>query len=282
MSLNLNYYCGQEAEQFTFYRIPKLLMTDEHYQVVSMEAKMLYGLMLDRMSLSQRNNWLDQAGHVYIFFTLEDAIQMTKFSKNKVVKLFKELDEIGLIERKKQGQGRPAIIYVKNFVLPINPEEPGEMLSNMPKPPASAVEMPRSSRSESKLEVQTSQKQTSGIGSSKILSSESEDVCPEMQITDETPAPIVETEGLSVQISAEEQSPDTQDMRLDAHSSLIPSSDGEQSTPPEIQTSRIQTQIILRGKKLRRARLIFLSPPPCRRALALRIGLIRWMIAEPS
>ena len=122
MSLELAYFYGSEAEQYSFYRIPKVLLTDRRYKSVSMEAKVLYGLMLDRMGLSIRNGWLDSEGRVYIYFTLEDAMQMMGCGHNKAVKLFAELDNIGLIERKKQGQGRPTRIYVKNFILPPLPD----------------------------------------------------------------------------------------------------------------------------------------------------------------
>ena len=118
MPLNLDYFYGGEAEQYNFYRIPKVLFTDPHYKALSVEAKVLYGLLLDRMSLSIRNGWLDSARRVYIYFTLEDAMNMMCYGKDKAVRLFKELDNIGLIERKKQGQGRPTRIYVKNFILP--------------------------------------------------------------------------------------------------------------------------------------------------------------------
>jgi hypothetical protein len=126
MSLELAYFYGSEAEQHSFYRIPKVLLTDHRYKNVSMEAKVLYGLMLDRMGLSVRSGWLDSEGRVYIYFTLEDALAILGCGKDKAVRLFKELDKssgIGLIERCKQGQGKPARIYVKNFTLPPEPEE---------------------------------------------------------------------------------------------------------------------------------------------------------------
>ena len=145
MSLNLEYFYGNEAEQYSFYRIPKTLFTDQRYKSVSMEAKVLYGLMLDRMGLSIRSGWLDGDGRVYIYFTLEDAIAMLGYGKDKALRLFKELDMgsgIGLIERRKQGQGKPTRIYVKKFTLPPNldektpptvPEEPSEQTSEKPK-----------------------------------------------------------------------------------------------------------------------------------------------------
>jgi len=82
MSLELAYFYGKEAEQYSFYRIPKVLLTDQRYKGVSMEAKVLYGLMLDRMGLSVRNDWLGSKGRVYIYFTLEDALAMLGCGKD--------------------------------------------------------------------------------------------------------------------------------------------------------------------------------------------------------
>ena len=109
-----NYFYKSESEQFAFYRIPKLLFTDSRYAGISVEAKVLYGLMLDRMSLSVRNNWVDDDNRVYIYFTLEEITEYLSIGKDKGVKLLKELDGI-LIERKKQGLGKPVMIYVLNF-----------------------------------------------------------------------------------------------------------------------------------------------------------------------
>ena len=125
-NLNLDYYYGTEAEQYSFYRVPKTLLTDSRYKGVSIEAKVLYGLLLDRMSLSVRNGWMDKDRRVYIYFTQEDAMALMSCGKDKATRLFRELDQggIGLIERKKQGQGRPTRIYVKNFTLPPELDQP--------------------------------------------------------------------------------------------------------------------------------------------------------------
>ena len=142
MSLDLEYFYGNEAEQYSFYRIPKVLLTDHRYKGVSMEAKVLYGLMLDRMGLSIRSGWLDVDGKVYIYFTLEDAIAMLGCGKDKAVRLFKELDigsGIGLIERRKQGQGKPARVYVKKFTLP-----PSSETREATPPPTQTSEIPKS------------------------------------------------------------------------------------------------------------------------------------------
>ena len=116
-NINYDYYHTNESELFLFYRIPKVLFTDNKYKNLSTDAKVLYGLMLDRMGLSIKNNWCDNMSRVYIIYTQEEVIEQLNYKKEKVVKLYKELDDIGLIERKKHGQGRPTWIYVKKFIL---------------------------------------------------------------------------------------------------------------------------------------------------------------------
>lgn len=118
MAAELSYYYGYEAEQFSFYRIPKLLFTDSRFAGISTDAKLLYGILLDRMSLSMKNGWHDDQGRVYIVFTLEDVAATLGYKTEKAIKLFNELDTkkgVGLIERVRQGQGRASLIYVKNF-----------------------------------------------------------------------------------------------------------------------------------------------------------------------
>ncbi len=115
MSLK-RYYYGAEAEQYTFYRIPKALFTNPTYRRLSSDAKILYGLMLDRMGLSLRNQWVDEENRVFIYFTLEDAQEYLYCGHTKGVALFAELEKVGLIERKKQGLGRPAKVYVLKFI----------------------------------------------------------------------------------------------------------------------------------------------------------------------
>ena len=112
-----NYFYGPQAEQFSFYRLPKVLFTDARFRSISAEAKILYGLLLDRMSLSARNDWLDDAGRVYIIFTVEEVMENLGCGNKKAVGLLRELEkEAGLIERRRQGLGKPNLIYVKNFI----------------------------------------------------------------------------------------------------------------------------------------------------------------------
>jgi len=110
-----NYYYGNDAEQSTFYRLPKALFTDDRYKDLSDGAKILYGLMLDRMSFSMENGWFDSQNRAYIYFTLKDVTEQMNCKNDKGVKMLAELDTVkgvGLIECVKQGQGKPTIIYV--------------------------------------------------------------------------------------------------------------------------------------------------------------------------
>ena len=118
--IQFDYYRGMEAEQYTFYRIPKVLFTAECFKSLSCEAKVLYGLLLDRMSLSIKNRWFDEEDRVYISFTGEEIMELMCCKTQKAVKLMKELDSdggIGLIEKKRLGLGKPNVIYVKNFLI---------------------------------------------------------------------------------------------------------------------------------------------------------------------
>jgi len=133
------YYYGNEADQYTFYRLPKALFTNDRYKNLSDGAKILYGLMLDRMGLSIKNSWLDDNDRVYIIFTLENVQEFMNCKHDKAIKMFAELDTdkgVGLIERVRQGQGRPAIIYVRKFFNPaevLTSEKPKSALPDMPK-----------------------------------------------------------------------------------------------------------------------------------------------------
>ena len=101
-----------QEERMPFFRIPKAILTDEKYVGLSEGAMLLYGILLDRRSLSERNDWRDKKGDVFVYCTLE-TIQMTlRCAHQKATKLLMELEEVGLIRRKKQGLGRPAKTYV--------------------------------------------------------------------------------------------------------------------------------------------------------------------------
>jgi len=115
MSFNSDYYYGNEARQYLFYRIPKMLFTEPYLKKMSNDARVLYGLMIDRMGLSIKNNWHDEYNRVYIYFTLEDIQKYMNCGHTKGVKIVSELEKLNLIERIKQGQGKPTKIYIKKF-----------------------------------------------------------------------------------------------------------------------------------------------------------------------
>ena len=118
----LDYFYGGQAELFSFYRLPKALFTNPKFCGTSAESKILYGLLMDRMSLSIKSGWLDKQGRVYIIFTTEEIMTSLYCADNKATKLMKELEGCGLIERKRRGLGKPNLIYVKNFAS--DPSEP--------------------------------------------------------------------------------------------------------------------------------------------------------------
>ena len=128
--VSFDYFYGGESEQFSYYRIPRLLVTGYQFKNLSTDAKLLYGLMLDRMGLSARNGWYDERGRVYIYYSLEEVMADLNCGHDKAVKMLADLDTvkgIGLIERVKQGQGKPTIIYVKQFTtktVPLPPQLP--------------------------------------------------------------------------------------------------------------------------------------------------------------
>ena len=118
--LTFRYFYGNEADQYSFYRIPKLLFKNEYFKNLSSDAKILYGLMLDRMSLSIKNQWFDEQNRAYIYFSIEDIMELLNCGRNKAVKSLQELDDengIGLIEKRRQGFGKANIIYVKSFMV---------------------------------------------------------------------------------------------------------------------------------------------------------------------
>ena len=127
-TIKFDYYYGIEAEQFSFYRVPRLLIKDARFKELSSDAKLLYGLMLDRLALSIKNGWLDEENRVYIHYTLDNIMEDLGCAREKCAKVIAELDSkkgIGLIEKKRRGLGKPDIIYVKNFATLDTGKEPG-------------------------------------------------------------------------------------------------------------------------------------------------------------
>ena len=126
-TITSNYFYGDEAMQFTYFRIPSQLITSPRFKHLSTDSKLLYGMLLDRMGLSIKNEWYDDDGRVYIYYTVEEICSNLNCGRDKAMKLLSELDTdkgIGLIERIRQGQGKPTRIYVKRFTTQEIPPQP--------------------------------------------------------------------------------------------------------------------------------------------------------------
>lgn len=117
MDFTIDYYYGKELEKYSFYKIPKLFFEEPNLKKLSSDGKILYSILLDRMHLSIKNNWRDSNDKIYIYFSLENIQEHIGCSHTKGVKIIAELDKLGLIERKKQGQGKPTKIYVKRLIV---------------------------------------------------------------------------------------------------------------------------------------------------------------------
>ena len=113
--MRMNYFYGSQADQFNFIRIPKELVVGEAFASLSVQAKILYGMRLDRMGMSYKNKWLDEENRVYIVYSLDDIQSDMNVSKHKAIDCLSELEDVGLIVRRKRGKGLPNQIYVKNF-----------------------------------------------------------------------------------------------------------------------------------------------------------------------
>ena len=120
----LDYFYGQSGELFSYFRIPKALFQDSRFRQLSTDARTLYGILLDRMSLSAKNGWLDEQGRVYIIYTVREVQESLCCAEHKAVKLFRELEQADLIERKRRGLGRPSLIFVKNFSTEVSKMHP--------------------------------------------------------------------------------------------------------------------------------------------------------------
>ncbi len=114
--MKFNYYYGTEADQFSFIRIPRIMLTNETFASLSMAAKVLYGVLLDRMSLSRKNGWSDEENRVFIIYQVGEIQEDLGFSKKKAIDLLSELEKFGLLEKKRRGHGLPNVLYVKSFM----------------------------------------------------------------------------------------------------------------------------------------------------------------------
>lgn len=120
VNLQFDYYYGAEAEQFSFYRVPRMLIKDENFKGLSSDAKLHCGLMLDRMSLSIKNGWFDNDNRAYIIYTIDNIMEDLGCGKDKAVKVVAELDQkkgIGLIEKVRRGLWRSILMDANTLML---------------------------------------------------------------------------------------------------------------------------------------------------------------------
>lgn len=187
--MNREYFYGEQADSYSFYRIPRQLITGENYKGLSVEAKLLYGMMLDRMGLSLRNGWLDKTGRVYIYYTVEEIQGDLGCGHVKAGRLLAELDTvkgIGLIERVRQGQGKPTKIYVKKF----SPDPPpqGEK-SGLPRQPQNGGLDSAKAEVRSAASCRSGHTESGGADRQKPAGSYIENNYPESSYTDQSIVP---------------------------------------------------------------------------------------------
>ena len=115
--MQLGYYYRHEAHQYNFIRIPKVMMTEDLFSAMSFQAKILYGLLLDRMGMAKKNNWIDEENRAYVVYQIAEIMTDMNISKQKAVKSLAELVDMGLVEKKQRGLGLPSLLYIKKFTV---------------------------------------------------------------------------------------------------------------------------------------------------------------------
>ena len=116
-NMQFRYYYGMEADQFNFIRIPKCVITDPLFSDLSITSKVLYGLLLDRMNLSMKNGWVDEENRVFIIYQVADLGTDLGISRKRAIDTLQELEEFGLVEKKRRGLGMPSLLYIKSFMV---------------------------------------------------------------------------------------------------------------------------------------------------------------------
>ena len=166
--MTLDYFYGQAGELFSFFRIPKALFQEQRFQDLSTDAKTLYGILLDRMSLSVKNEWFDKQGRVFIIFTIEDVKRALCCADNKATKLLRKLENFGLIERKRRGLGKPSLVYVKNFSSDLSNERVQNRENHESGSPKNACQDPPKSRCNKNKKSKTERNNTNPILSDEL------------------------------------------------------------------------------------------------------------------
>lgn len=110
---DFNSYKINETLSHKYYQIPQELFINPLYKdTLNSDSKLLYGFLLDRMSLSAKNNWCDEDGNIYLIFTRKEVQEKLGLCDRTVTKAFKQLSNVKLIYEKRQGANKPNLIYV--------------------------------------------------------------------------------------------------------------------------------------------------------------------------
>lgn len=106
----------KEIYQYKFYMIPKELFVNKRYTSLSPAAILLYGILLDRLTLSIKNNWIDKNGNVYLIFTRKEIQRLLHISDKTCTKVFRELVDAKLLLEKSQGKSKPKLLYPAQMI----------------------------------------------------------------------------------------------------------------------------------------------------------------------
>ena len=115
--MKFDYFYGIEADQYSFVRIPKLLVTETQFVNISIHAKVLYGLLLDRMGMGVKNEWLDEENRMYIIYPIDEISKDMGVGRKKAMECLSELEREGLVQKQTRGNGLPSLLYVKDFAI---------------------------------------------------------------------------------------------------------------------------------------------------------------------
>ncbi len=108
----IKYFKKKEQYQERFYQLPKVFFTNEIYKKLSLEAKVAYSILRDRLELSLQNDWVDSEENIYFIYTNENLMEILNLGKNKVVKIKKELESVNLLRQKRLGLNKPNMLYL--------------------------------------------------------------------------------------------------------------------------------------------------------------------------
>lgn len=111
-----DYFYETQTKSFRFIKVPTVLLEEKEFEILTAEAILLYSIMLQRVTLSYKNRWIDEEGKIYIYYTIEEIKKTFGIHSEKSQKILKSLEAVGLIEKREQGLGKPNKIYVKNFM----------------------------------------------------------------------------------------------------------------------------------------------------------------------